>query len=59
MTLDTANVATLIVAALVLCGVVIAIVHPETLSYKELLDDAGPMIGLLAVGRGLAASKHT
>lgn len=59
MTLDTANVATLIVAALVLVGCIIAIVHPETLTYQQLLDDAGPMIGLLAVGRGLAASKRT
>jgi hypothetical protein len=53
--LEQLNVATLIVVALVLAGCVIAIVHPETLAYVDLLKYAGPLVGGLAVGRGIAA----
>lgn len=53
------HVATLVAVLLVLAGCVIAIVHPETLSFSQLLDDAKYLIGLLAVGRGLAAARST
>lgn len=52
--LSTANVATILVVLLVLAGCVVAVVHPETLSFDQLLDKAGPLVGGLAVGRGLA-----
>lgn len=54
MNLDTINIATILVGLLVLVGCIICVVHPETLTYQQLLDDAGPLVGGLAVGRGLA-----
>jgi hypothetical protein len=65
MKLDTANVATLIVAALsVVVGVIgglVVLIHPETLSFKEYANVLKTFVigvGLLAVGRGLAARKR-
>jgi len=59
MTLDTANVATIIVALLVFTGCVVCVLNPDTLSFSALLDNVGPMVGGLAVGRGLAAGLKT
>lgn len=46
-----------IVAVVALCGGVLVIVHPETLSFQQYSDDLQKLavgVGLLGVGRGIA-----
>ena len=61
MNLDTSNVATILVAVLVLIvagvGGAVVIVHPDTLSFKQYVDALTALavaVGILGVGRGLA-----
>jgi|GEM_PF-5467601 len=54
-TLDKLNIATLIVLALVVLGIVQVL--SNDLTYEQLLDYAGVPVGGLAIGRGIAAVK--
>jgi hypothetical protein len=56
MDLSTANVATVVSLLVAAVGAFVVVVHPETLSFSEYLDDIKFLIGGLAVGRGLASA---
>lgn len=43
----------IITLVLVVTGAVVVIVHPETLSFQDYLTACAPLVGLVAVGRGL------
>jgi hypothetical protein len=53
--LDTINLASILVALFAVVGALLTILHPETLSYKDYLLYMSPMVGGLSVGRGIAS----
>lgn len=54
--LSSANpIVTIIAVIIALAGAIVVIVNPETLSFKEYLDQMKYLLGFVAVGRGLAA----
>lgn len=48
--------ATVVALLLAAVGAVVCIVHPETLSFSDYLDQMKFLIGGLAVGRGIAVA---
>jgi len=57
MNIGTLPWATLIVVLIAIVGGVVVITDPSTLSFEEYVKNVGIAAGLLAVGRGLAATK--
>lgn len=56
MTLDTVNVATIAALLMAVVGAIVVVVHPETLSFDQYLEQMKFLFGGLAVGRGLASA---
>lgn len=57
--LEQLSVTTIIVVIVVLAGAVVSIVNPDTLPFKDYLIDIAPLVGGLAVGRGIAVHGRT
>jgi len=56
--LNTINFATIAAGILLLVGGLVCIVNPDTLTFQQYLDDVWPLIGGVAVGRGIASAKR-
>ncbi len=57
--LEQFNVATLIVLVLVVTGAVVTIVNPDSLSFGDYILKVSPLVGGLAVGRGIASARRS
>jgi hypothetical protein len=56
--LNTINVATIITIILAIAGGVVCIVQPSTLTFDQYLEQMKYLIGLVGIGRGIAAAKR-
>lgn len=54
--LTNGPLASIITVVLALVGGAVVIIHPETLSFDEYLTAMAPLVGLVAVGRGIHAN---